>query len=70
MLRLNLKVGGMESRDDVSRIRAALDPLPGIDAFDVLKGRVRMSYDPKAIPLSRIFAAIAEAGEGYDVELD
>lgn len=69
MQNLELRIGGMESKADTTVIRAALDPLPGIDAYDVLRGKVRLSYDPKTIALARIFAAIAEAGEGYDVEM-
>jgi len=69
MQNLELRVGAMESKADVVLIRTALDPLPGIEAYDVLRGKVRLSYDPKAISLARIFAAIAEAGEGYDVEM-
>lgn len=69
MQNLELRVGGMESKADATLIRAALDPLPGIDAYDVLRGKVRLSYDPKAVSLARIFATIAEAGDGYDVEM-
>jgi len=69
MQNLDLRVGAMESKADVALIRTALETLPGIDAYDVLRGKVRLSYDPKTISLARIFAAIAEAGEGYDVEM-
>lgn len=67
---LNLRIGGMESRKDVALLGGVLDALPGIDAYDVKPGRIRIGYDPKAVSLSAIFAALAEAGEGYDVEMD
>jgi hypothetical protein len=31
---------------------------------------VRIGYVPASVSLSKIFAALAEAGEGYDVELE
>ena len=67
---LQLRIGGMESRDDVQILSKALDSLPGIDAYDVKPGRVRLGYDPAAVALWRIFEALAEAGEGYDVEME
>lgn len=67
---LNLRIGGMESREDVQILRKALDALPGIDAYDVLAGRIRIGYFPEQVSLSRIFAALAGSGEGYDVEME
>jgi len=67
---LNLRIGGMESRDDVRILREVLEILPGIEAYDVLPGRVRIGYAPASVSLSKIFAALAEAGEGYDVEME
>jgi len=60
----------MESRQDVQILRDALETLPGIDAYDVLPGKVRIGYSPGLVSLSKIFAALAEAGEGYDVEME
>lgn len=67
---LNLRIGGMESRKDVQLLQAILESLPGIEAYDVKTGKVRLSYDSKKVELARVFQALAEAGEGYDVELD
>jgi len=67
---LNLRIGGMESRKDVALLGGILEALPGVEAYDVKPGRIRIGYRPKEVSLSRIFAAIAEAGEGYDVEMD
>jgi hypothetical protein len=67
---LNLRIGGMESREDTRILNQALESLPGIDAYDVKPGRVRIGYFPDQVPLARIFAALAEAGEGYDVEME
>ncbi|HQF55482.1 MAG TPA: heavy metal-associated domain-containing protein [Fibrobacteria bacterium] len=67
---LNLRIGGMESRKDVQLLGDVLETLPGIEAYDVKPGRVRVGYLPGKVSLSAIFAALAEAGEGYDVEMD
>ena len=67
---LNLRIGGMESRKDVQLLGDVLETLPGIEAYDVKPGRVRVGYLPGNVSLSAIFAALAEAGEGYDVEMD
>ena len=67
---LNLRIGGMESRKDIQILRDALEILPGIEAYDVLPGKVRIGYSPKSVSLSKIFAALAEAGDGYDVEME
>jgi copper chaperone CopZ len=67
---LNLRIGGMESREDTAILNRVLETLPGIDAYDVKPGRVRIGYFPDQVTLSAIFAALAEAGEGYDVELE
>ncbi len=67
---LNLRIGGMESRKDVALLGEVLERLPGIEAYDVKPGRVRIGYLPDKVSLSAIFAALAEAGEGYDVEMD
>lgn len=67
---LNLRIGGMESRKDVTLLGGVLEALPGIEAYDVKPGRIRVGYQPKEISLGKIFAALAEAGEGYDVEMD
>jgi len=67
---LNLRIGGMESRKDVALLGGILENLPGIEAYDVKPGRIRIGYLPKEISLGKIFAALAEAGEGYDVEMD
>lgn len=67
---LNLRIGGMESRKDVQLLGDVLEKLPGIEAYDVKPGRIRIGFDPKSVTLGTIFAALAEAGEGYDVELD
>ncbi|HOX52431.1 MAG TPA: copper resistance protein CopZ [Fibrobacteria bacterium] len=60
----------MQSKEDVRTLRGVLETLPGIEAYDVLPHKVRLSYDPTRTNVAAIFAAIAEAGEGYDVELD
>jgi len=67
---LKLRIGGMESRQDVQALKDRLETLTGIEAYDVIKGRVRLSYDSKKIPMAEVFAAIAETGEGYDVEME
>ena len=67
---LHLRIGGMESRRDVQILRDVLETLPGIEAYDVLPGKVRIGYSPRMVSLSQIFAALAEAGEGYDVEME
>jgi hypothetical protein len=67
---LNLRVGGMESREDIRILREILEILPGIEAYDVLPGKVRIGSVPASVSLSKIFAVLAEAGEGYDVELE
>ena len=70
MASLNLRIGGMESRKDIQILRDALETLPGIEAYDVLPGKVRLGYAPGSVSLAKIFAALAEAGEGYDVEME
>lgn len=68
--RLDLRIGGMTSRDDVKTLKGVLESQPGIEAYDVLPGKVRLSFDPRLSGMSILFAALAEAGPGYDVELD
>lgn len=51
-------------------LRDVLEIASGVEAYDVLPGKVRIGYDAKKTSVARLFAAIAEAGEGYDVELD
>lgn len=70
MQRMDLRIGGMESKADVRILREVLEVLPGIEAYDVLPGKVRLTFDPKLTGMAAIFAVLAEAGEGYDVELD
>lgn len=70
MQRMDLRIGGMESKSDVRILREVLEVLPGIEAYDVLPRKVRLTYDPSKTGAAAIFAALAQAGEGYDVELD
>lgn len=70
MQRMDLRIGGMEGKDDVRLLRGVMEVLPGIEAYDVLPNKIRLTYDPSKTGAAAIFAAIAEAGEGYDVELD
>lgn len=67
---LKLRIGGMESRQDVKALKDRLETLPGIEAYEVIKGRVRLTYDSQKIPMADVFAVIAETGEGYDVEME
>lgn len=67
---LKLRIGGMETRQDVQALKDRLETLTGIEAYDVIKGRVRLTYDSKKIPMAEVFAVIAETGEGYDVEME
>ncbi len=68
---LNLRIGGMESRKDVQVLREVLESLPGIEAYDVKSGRVRIGYSPALISMATIFGALAQAGEeGYDIEME
>ncbi|MEK7393032.1 MAG: hypothetical protein AAB214_10750 [Fibrobacterota bacterium] len=70
MQSLKLRIGGMESRQDVQALKSRLETLVGIEAYDVIKGHVRLTYDSKKIPMADVFAVIAETGEGYDVEME
>jgi len=65
--RAEFKVGGMSCGGCVNAVRKGLDPLPGIDALDVVIGRVRVEYDPTQVNTNQILATIADLG--YDVSL-
>lgn len=69
LTRIELRIGGMTDRKDIQTIREALDAIAEIDAQDVKQGLVRLEYDPKKLDLNRVFVAIAQAGEGYDVSM-
>lgn len=69
LTRIELRIGGMTDKKDVQIIRQALDAIAEIDAQDVKPGLVRLEYDDKKLDLNRVFVAIAEAGEGYDVSI-
>lgn len=69
LTRIELRIGGMTDKKDVQIIRQALDAIAEIDAQDVKPGLVRLEYDEKKLNLNRVFVAIAEAGEGYDVSM-
>jgi hypothetical protein len=65
--RAELSIGGMNDKKDVQIIRQVLDAIAEIEAQDIKPGLVRLEYDPKKLDLNRVFIAIAQAGEGYDV---
>lgn len=67
---LKLRIGGMESRQDIQSLKDRLETLRGIEAYNVIKGHIRLTYDSKLIPMAEVFAAIAETGEGFDVEME
>ncbi len=69
LTRIELRIGGMTDKKDVQIIRQALDAIAEIDAQDIKPGLVRLEYDEKKLNLNRVFVAIAEAGEGYDVSM-
>lgn len=69
LVRLELRVGGMEGKEDVRILRGVLDAIEGIEAQDVKPGLVRLEIDPAAVSANRILAAIANSGDGYDVSL-
>lgn len=69
LTRIELRIGGMTDKKDVQIIRQALDAIAEIDAQDVKPGLVRLEYDEKKLNLNRVFVAIAEAGDGYDVSM-
>jgi hypothetical protein len=69
LARIELRIGGMTDRNDIRTVREALDAIAEIDAQDVRQGLVRLEYDPCKLDLNRVFVAIAQAGEGYDVSM-
>lgn len=69
LVRLELRVGGMEGKEDVRILRGVLDAIEGIEAQDIRPGLVRLEIDSSAVSTNRILAAIANAGDGYDVSL-
>ncbi len=69
LTRMELRIGGMEGRQDIQVIRAVLDRIEGIDAQDIRAGLVRVEFDATKVSSNTILAAIAGAGEGYDVSM-
>jgi len=69
LTRMELRIGGMEGRQDIQVIRAVLDKIEGIDAQDIRAGLVRVEFDAAKVSSNTILAAIANAGEGYDVSM-
>jgi len=69
LTRMELHIGGMEGRQDIQVIRAVLDKIEGIDAQDIRAGLVRVEFDATKVSSNTILAAIANAGEGYDVSM-
>jgi copper chaperone CopZ len=69
LTRMELHIGGMEGRQDIQVIRAVLDKIEGIDAQDIRAGLVRVEFDTTKVSSNTILAAIANAGEGYDVSM-
>lgn len=65
--RAEFRVGGMSCNGCVQSIRKGLDPLPGIDALDVVVGRVRVEYDPTLVDTNQMIATIADLG--FDVAI-
>lgn len=61
------KVGGMSCKHCVEAVRQGIEALPGIDALDVVVGRVRVEFDGSQVNTNQVIAAIADAG--YDVDL-
>jgi hypothetical protein len=51
-------------------LRDVLEIASGEEAYDVPPGMVRIGDDPAKTSVARLFASLAEAGEGYEVELD
>lgn len=71
---LHVTVHGMDCAEEASLIRRALSDLPGIAAldFDLVAGRVDVSFDPAATTPAAVVAAIdrtglrSEAGHDHD----
>ncbi len=69
LTRIELRIGGMTDKKDVQIIRQVLDAIAEIDAQDIKPGLVRLEYDSRRLDLNRVFVALAQAGEGYDVSM-
>lgn len=62
MERVTLSIDGMSCGHCVMHVKKALAALPGVRVEDVQIGAARLEFDPAAISLDRIAAAVGAAG--------
>jgi copper chaperone CopZ len=59
---LVLDITGMSCDHCVTRVRKAIDSMPGVHESDVKIGRASVSFDPSAVSADDIAASVTRAG--------
>ncbi len=68
MERVTVQIDGMSCGHCVAAVGRALRALPGVDVEQVAVGSATIAYDPGAVSLDRIHAAVR--AEGYAPRAD
>jgi copper chaperone CopZ len=59
---LVLDITGMSCNHCVARVKKAIDSLPGVHRSEVEIGRASVSFDPSAVSVDDLTAAVTHAG--------
>lgn len=64
MAKVDLKIYGMDCAEEVAALKARLQPMPGVAdlTFNILEGRLTVTYSDTEVALDDLIAAISQTG--------